>query len=95
MRITVNGTPHQVDFRHGWDGFYAYAGPKGTTCYLDASPDPNGFVHGTGRVVCHPKDTFRKAEGRKRSLARALKARGYSKAWRTVFWAAYFKQAKQ
>lgn len=89
MRITVNGTPHQVDFQH-------YVGLWGTTaCYFDAVRQPHGHLSSTGYAECSPKDTFRKATGRKVALARALNAKGYHKAWRTVFWAAYFTQAKQ
>lgn len=45
----------------------------------------------SGRAVCHPGDLFEKEEGRKRSLARALKASGFKKPTRTKFWEAYFK----
>ena len=91
MRITVNGTPHQVDFLYWHD----MQGRRVTACYFDAVPTSLGWPQRAGYVTCRPPDVFRKAEGRKQSLARALKMRGYHRAWRTTFWAAYFKQAKQ
>ena len=90
MRISVNGTPHQVDFQH-----WRYnPGGNQTSCCFDAIPEPRGVVRWTSWAECSPNDTFRKATGRKVALARALKAKGYHKAWRTAFWAAYFQQAK-
>ena len=94
MRITVNGTPHQVDFRHLH--FMSTGRRYATQCWLDAVPRPKGeWLPPTGQALCSRKDTFRKATGRKVALARALKAKGYHKAWRTAFWVAYFTQAKQ
>lgn len=91
MRITVNGTPHQVDFLH-----WRYAdGSRTTVCRFDAMRTPWGYLHSSGRADCSSKDIFRKATGRKLALARALAAKGFHKAWRTAFWAAYFQQAKQ
>ena len=60
----------------------------------------------SGQVMCHPKDTFDRAEGRKRSLKLALEDyrqfAGFAplgtlgaKQFRTAFWQAYFAQMKQ
>ena len=97
MRITVNGTPHQVDFFHRFAPAVIWReGEAGFTgCWLDAVPAPDGFRPFQGLATCAAKDMFCKATGRKVALARALKARGYHKAWRTAFWAAYFTQAGQ
>ena len=97
MRITVNGTPHQVDFVHHFAPAVVYRmGESGFTgCSLDVVPEPDGRRPFSAIATCSAKDMFRKATGRKVALTRALKAKGYHKAWRTAFWAAYFKQAKQ
>ena len=47
---------------------------------------------GQGVAVCHPKDVFSKAGGRKGSLGKALLAAGLNHDERSEIWAAYRKQ---
>ena len=47
---------------------------------------------GQGVAVCHPKDVFSKATGRKRAVGAALKAAGLNYDERSEVWAAYRNQ---
>ncbi len=97
MRISVNGTSHQVDFVHRfaprsvWDS----RGEAGFTgCFVDVVPNSDGSTDWTGLATCSVRDVFRKATGRKIALGRALKVRGFHKSYRRAFFEAYFKQSR-
>ena len=94
MLVSANGMNYVVKFEHGSDSsLYPGCLVQVTGCHIlrvtrgkRTKPTP-----GKGLAVCHPGDVFCKNEGRKRSLARALKAGGCTKPIRTKFWEAYFK----
>ena len=51
-------------------------------------------VMSMGRSICHPKDSFNKETGRKRSLADALKAGKYGQFERATIWEAYLNRSR-
>lgn len=55
---------------------------------------PRGVDETTAFAVCSSKDVFKKAEGRKRVVAKLLNAAGFSRSDRTLFWKNYFAQTK-
>ncbi len=86
MILVIDGERHTVAFVHGYYTPLMKERRRYTRCQIDDSTDT------VGQVRCHVTDTFRKAEGRKRAFARAL--RYLDRPTRTKWWAAYREQAR-
>ena len=61
-----------------------------TVCVIEKKDFSDG--RGVGEAWCSRKDQFSYSIGRKIALARALKASGFDKPTRSLFWEAYFKK---
>jgi hypothetical protein len=102
LRITCNST--DIEVRFYYDSLYnlrAEDFPMKETltenrrCSV-ATVSVNGVLLSQGVSICHPKDNFCRAMGRKRALAHALSNNktNFNKETRTVIWNEYKDQCK-
>jgi len=87
MKVTIGGATYKIAFTHS--NFQILK--RLTLCQIfRVREDPPGdaFVS-AGQTRVHKNDVYCKETGRKLSLARALKAGGFSREERKLFWAAY------
>jgi hypothetical protein len=99
MKLEVKGVPHYLEFKHLYKGAEKEKGkhPYGTSVALLAGNDlKNLMLVAEGKSLCHYKDCFDRAKGRKVALAKMFKKNDqnvtFDKETRTAIWNAYLNR---